>query len=95
MDLMRYETAGSKRKGGGAVETKVVEIAWYVAGGLSAVVVVIGSMLAFYDFQSGLGWLLLLCAPFAALGPVTVGLGLRRSARIERALDQLVARKDD
>lgn len=87
-----YHTATSRARaaatGGERVDTAWVEKAWYVAAGGGVLIMVIAGLAAFDQLQPGVGFLLILLAPFAGLCPLTVGLALRRSSRIERLLER-------
>ncbi len=97
LDWYTYETAGAKaRRAAKAgriepVRARWLEICWYGVGGLGVLGMLVMGFGAISEFREGEGVALLICSPLAALVPVTLGLGLRRSARIEQALDQLVA----
>lgn len=95
--LYTYETAGSKARRQARAEriepvrARWLELCWYWVGGLGVLGMLVMGFGTINDFREGEGVALLICSPLAALVPVTVGLGLRRAARIEQALDQLVA----
>ncbi|MDP2258096.1 MAG: hypothetical protein Q8J89_00085 [Caulobacter sp.] len=88
-----YETARSKaRKAAGRIEpirARWLELCWCWVGGLAAFGMIVLGLGALGEGEPA-GLALVVCSPLAALVPVTVAIGLRRSARIERALDQLV-----
>ncbi|MFN3858380.1 MAG: hypothetical protein ACK4RV_11600 [Caulobacter sp.] len=73
--------------------TIAMETAWLVVAGLAFAGCLLTAVGFFGNLESGAGWLALICAPLAALVPLTVGVALRRSARIEHFLEQLATRE--
>ncbi len=72
--------------------SSTLEIAWLVLAGLAVASCLLTATIFFANMESGAGWLALISAPLAAIVPLTIGVALRRSARIEQFLEQMAIR---